>query len=55
MKFVKSKHRSTLTNGHLGEFIKQNFNKVLSKCSETSKSNKHLRLINNAFVVFQLL
>ena len=46
MKFVKSNHRATLKNEHLGELICKALTNVLSRFSGTSKSNKNLRLIN---------
>jgi len=56
MKFVKSNHRATLRNKYFGELIRT----ALTTCCPdfrrlANQTYVHLFLINNAFVVFQLL
>jgi len=51
MKFVKSNHRATLKNEHLGELICTALTNVLSRFSGTRKSNKNLRLTNYCILI----
>jgi len=44
MKFVKSNHRATLKNEHLGEINWHSFNNALSRFLRSAKSNKNLIL-----------